>query len=100
MLKNQPHLKVLLSFVLTTLFILATYFIADYCINTFLTTYRWQIKAIAIYNIIGGAKESWWTEKATSIMWDLLLNNQYIMSWVWTALISGVTRLLLLGKGN
>jgi hypothetical protein len=90
----------LLSFVATGIFILAAYFVAAYFIDAFLTTYRWQIKALAIYNLIGGTQESWWTEKAASIAWNLLLNNQSIMSWVWTAIVSGLTRVILLGKGN
>jgi hypothetical protein len=100
MLKNQPYLRLLLSFAITGLFIVAAYFVASYYIDTFLTTYRWQIKALAIYNLIGGTQESWWTEKATSIAWDLLLNNQSIMSWLWTAAVSGLTRIFILGKGN
>jgi hypothetical protein len=100
MLKNQPYLRLLLSFVATAIFILAAYFVAAYFIDTFLTTYRWQIKALAIYNLIGGTQESWWTEKATSIAWDLLLNNQNIMGWVWTGAVSALTRIFLLGKGN
>ena len=48
MLKNQPYLRVVLSFAVTGLFILAAYFVASYYIDTFLTTYRWQIKALAI----------------------------------------------------
>lgn len=100
MLKNQPYLRLLLSFVATAIFILAAYFVAAYFLDTFLTTYRWQIKALAIYNLIGGTQKSWWTEKATSIAWDLLLNNQGIMSWLWTAVVSGLTRVILLGKGS
>lgn len=100
MLKNQPYLRLLLSFVATGIFILAAYFVAAYFIDSFFTAYRWQIKALAIYNLIGGTQESWWTEKATSIAWDLLLNNQSIMSWVWTGAVSALTRILLLGKGN
>jgi hypothetical protein len=100
MLKNQPYLRLLLSFVATGIFILAAYFVAAYFIDSFFTTYRWQIKALAIYNLIGGTQESWWTEKATSIAWDLLLNNQGIMSWLWTAVVSGLARVILLGKGN
>ena len=100
MLKNQPYLRLLLSFVATGIFILAAYFVTAYFLDTFLTTYRWQIKALAIYNLIGGTQESWWTEKATSIAWDLLLNNQNIMGWVWTGAVSALTRIFLLGKGN
>jgi hypothetical protein len=100
MLKNQPYLRLLLSFVATAIFILAAYFVAAYFLDTFLTTYRWQIKALAIYNLIGGTQESWWTEKATSIAWDLLLNNQNIMGWVWTGAVSALTRIFLLGKGS
>ena len=100
MLKNQPYLRLLLSFVATAIFILAAYFVAAYFLDTFLTTYRWQIKALAIYNLIGGTQESWWTEKATSIAWDLLLNNQNIMGWVWTGAVSALTRIFLLGKGD
>jgi len=100
MLKNQPYLKILLSFIATAIFILAFYIVVDYAITTFFTTYRWQIKALAIYNIIGGTQESWWTEKATSIMWELLLANHYVMSWVWTAIVSALTRIFVLGKGD
>ena len=99
MLKNQPHLKILFSFILTGIFIVAAYVVIDYCLTTFLTTFRWQTKALAIYSVIGGTKESWWTEKATSIMWDLLLTNSTIMGWLWAALISGLTRLSLI-KGD
>jgi hypothetical protein len=99
-LKNQPYLRLLLSFVATGIFILAAYFVGAYFIDSFFTAYRWQIKALAIYNLIGGTQESWWTERATSIAWDLLLNNQSIMSWLWTAVVSGLTRVILLGKGN
>jgi hypothetical protein len=88
----------LLSFIATGVFILAAYFVAAYFIDSFFTAYRWQIKALAIYNLIGGTQEFWWTEKATSIAWDLLLNNQGIMSWLWTAVVSGLTRVILLGK--
>jgi hypothetical protein len=100
MLKNQPFLKLILSCAVTGLFILAAYFVVSYYIDTFLTTYRWQIKALAIYNLIGGTQESWWTEKATSIAWDLLLNNQSIMSWLWTGVVSALTRIFILRKGD
>jgi hypothetical protein len=100
MLKNQPYLKLLLSFAVTAIFILASYIVIDYALTTFFTTYRWQIKALAIYNVIGGTKELWWTEKATSIMWDLLLTNSTIMGWLWTAIVSALTRIFILGKGE
>ena len=100
MLKNQPYLRLLLSFIVTALFILASYIVLDYALTTLLTTYRWQIKALAIYNIVGGTQESWWTERATSIAWDLLLNNQSIMSWLWTGVVSALTRIFILGKGD
>jgi hypothetical protein len=100
MLKNQPYLRIILSIAMTGLFIVAAYFVIDYYVTTFLTAYRWQIKALAIYNLIGGTQESWWTEKATSIAWDLLLNNQTIMNWFWTGAISGLTRIFILKKGN
>jgi hypothetical protein len=83
---------------MTGLFIVAAYFVIDYYVTTFLTAYRWQIKALAIYNLIGGTQESWWTEKATSIAWDLLLNNQTIMNWFWTGAVSGILRVLFLRK--
>ena len=98
MFKNQPYLRIILSIAMTGLFIVAAYFVIDYYVTTFLTAYRWQIKALAIYNLIGGTQESWWTEKATSIAWDLLLNNQTIMNWFWTGAVSGILRVLFLRK--
>ena len=98
MLKNQPYLRIILSIAMTGLFIVAAYFVIDYYVTTFLTAYRWQIKALAIYNIIGGVEESWWTEKATSIAWDLLLNNPTIIGWFWTGAVSGILRVLFLRK--
>jgi hypothetical protein len=42
------------------------------------TVFRWQTKAIAIYNILGGTLEPWWSESPVKIAVGLSLAD------IWT----------------
>ena len=68
---------------------LATYAFIDAA----LTTYRWQIKAVTISNLLGTTPESWWAESPLKIAAKLSLED------VWTVLqITGATITFVIGR--
>lgn len=60
---------------ITTLALL--YLILSQLIDTALTSFRWQVKAVTIYNLLGGTIEPWWSESPITIAIDLSFQDAW-----------------------
>ena len=56
------------------------------------TCARWQIKALAIYSIIGGQVEAWWTASPLRIAAGLLWNNSDALLQILGAVVGGIVQ--------
>ena len=82
-------IKQILYLIAAFLLGLATYFFID----TALTTFRWQIKAVTISNLLGTTPEAWWSLNPLKIAAKLSLED------AWTVLqITGATITYVIGR--
>ena len=84
-------MKLLRIVLATTAIVLLALVIYSFLLDAW-TCARWQIKALAIYSIIGGQVEAWWTESPLRIATGLLWNNSDALLQILGAIIGGVAQ--------
>ena len=84
-------MKLLRIVLATTATVLLALVIYSFLLDVW-TCARWQIKALAIYNIIGGQVEAWWTDSPLRIAAGLLWNNTDALLQILGAVIGGVAQ--------
>ena len=60
----------------------------NYLLNALLCL-KWQVKALAINNILGGPVDSWWTESPLKVAFDVFVADKQNIVQVVIAVVTG-----------